>query len=145
VAAVFHGMSLGAEGADFAVGTLAVNDDYMLTLTSGLTDYGTGSRTVFTLIAAETLGLRPDRIKMLRPDTDTAVDSGPTVASRSTVLGGNATRIAAMRLDSLLTRAAADRFGCQDAQVMRHGERYIGPTKSQPRSSKWWITRARWG
>ena len=56
VAAVFHGMSLGAEGADFAIGTCTVNDDYTLTLTSGLTDYGTGSRTVFTLIAAETLG-----------------------------------------------------------------------------------------
>jgi CO/xanthine dehydrogenase Mo-binding subunit len=129
VAAVFHGMSLGAEGADYAVSTLAINDDYSLTLTSGLTDYGTGSRTVFTLIAAETLGVKPERIKMLRPDTDTAIDSGPTVASRSTVLGGNATRVAAMRLDGLLTGAAADLFGCQVAQVMRHGEQYIGPNE----------------
>jgi len=128
-AAVFHGMSLGAEGADFAVSTLAVNDDCTLTLTSGLTDYGTGSRTVFTLIAAETLGLNPDRIKMLRPDTDTAIDSGPTVASRATVLGGNATRVAAMRLDGLLIRAAADLFGCQEVQVIRHGEDYIGPNE----------------
>jgi len=77
VAAVFHGMSLGAEGADSAVGTLTINDDYSLTLTSGLTDYGTGSRTVFTLIAAETLGLRPERIRMPRPDTESAIDSGP--------------------------------------------------------------------
>lgn len=129
VAAVFHGMSLGAEGADFAVGTLTVNDDYSLTLTSGLTDYGTGSRTVFTLIAAETLGLRPERIKMPRPDTESAIDSGPTVASRATVLGGNATRVTAMRLDSLLMRAAADLLGCQDAQVLRLGEQYIGPTE----------------
>lgn len=129
VAAVFHGMSLGAEGADFAVSTLAINDDYSLTLTSGLTDYGTGSRTVFTLIAAETLGLKPARIQMLRPDTDTAVDSGPTVASRSTVLGGNATRVAAMRLDSLLTLAAANLFGCQQLEVVRHGESYIGPSE----------------
>ena len=45
VAAVFHGMSLGAEGEDFAVGTLEINPDFTLTLTSGLTDYGTGSRT----------------------------------------------------------------------------------------------------
>jgi CO/xanthine dehydrogenase Mo-binding subunit len=79
VAALFHGMSLGAEGADYAVSTLAVNDDDTLTLTSGLTDYGAGSRTVFTLIAAETLGLRPERIRMLRPDTDTAVESGLAV------------------------------------------------------------------
>jgi CO/xanthine dehydrogenase Mo-binding subunit len=129
VAAVFHGISLGAEGADYAVSTLAVNADYSLTLTSGLTDYGTGSRTVFTLIAAETLGLQPERIQMLRPDTATAVESGPTVASRSTVLGGNATRVAAMQLDSLLTRAAADLLGCQMVQVVRDGERYVGPAE----------------
>jgi CO/xanthine dehydrogenase Mo-binding subunit len=129
VAAVFHGMSLGAEGADFAVGTLIINSDYTLTLTSGLTDYGTGSRTVFTLIAAETLGLHPDRFTMPRPDTESALDSGPTVASRATVLGGNATKVTAMRLDSLLQRTAANLFNCQDAQVLRVGENFIGPNE----------------
>ncbi len=129
VAAVFHGMSLGAEGADFAVSTLTINPDYSLTLTSGLTDYGTGSRTVFTLIAAETLGLNPERIHMLRPDTDTAVDSGPTVASRSTILGGNATRAAASRLDGLLLQAASDLFDCQIVEVSRYGDHYISPSE----------------
>jgi CO/xanthine dehydrogenase Mo-binding subunit len=142
VAAVFHGMSLGAEGADFAIGTLTVNDDYSLTLTSGLTDYGTGSRTVFTLIAAETLGLLPERFQMPRPDTESALDSGPTVASRATVLGGNATRVTAMRLDSLLTRAAADLLVCQDVQVLRHGERYIGPNE-EPASFEQVVDHAR--
>jgi CO/xanthine dehydrogenase Mo-binding subunit len=129
VAAVFHGMSLGAEGEDFAVSTLAVNEDYTVTLTSGLTDYGTGSRTVFTLIAAEATGLRPERIHMLRPDTDTAHNSGPTVASRATVMGGNATRIAGMRLDSLLQTVAADLFNCQTMQISREGEFFIGPSE----------------
>jgi len=129
VAAVFHGMSLGAEGEDYAVSTLAVNDDYTFSLTSGLTDYGTGSRTVFTLIAAEATGLRPERIHMLRPDTDTAHNSGPTVASRATVMGGNATKIAAMRLDSLLTSVAADFLGCQSMQIGREGEFFIGPNE----------------
>jgi CO/xanthine dehydrogenase Mo-binding subunit len=128
-AAVFHGMSLGAEGADFALCNIVVNDDCSLSLASGLTDYGTGSRTVFTLIAAETLGLRPGRIHMPRPDTDIPVNSGPTVASRATVLGGNAVRVAAGRLDSLLTRAAADLFGCEPVQVLRQGELYVGPSE----------------
>ena len=94
VAALFHGTSLGAEGADYASSTISIEQNYSVDLTSGLTDYGPGSRTVFTLIAAEELGVRPDRIHMQRPDTDTAVESGPTVASRSTMLGGNAARIA---------------------------------------------------
>ena len=127
VAAVFHGMSLGAEGADFAVSTLEVNPDFTLTLTSGLTDYGTGSRTAFTLIAAETLGLNPERIVMPRPDTDQSHDSGPTVASRGTVLGGNATRIAAERIGSQLNQAAADLLGCREDQITRHGELFISP------------------
>ena len=127
VAAVFHGMSLGAEGKDFAVGTLRINDDHSLTLTSGLTDYGNGSRTVYTLIAAETLGINPARIHMLRPDTNTAKASGPTVASRATVLGGNATRVTAMRMDTLLLTAAADLLHCSIVNVLRDKENYIGP------------------
>ncbi|MCX7669793.1 MAG: xanthine dehydrogenase family protein molybdopterin-binding subunit [Anaerolineae bacterium] len=127
VACFFHGLSLGAEGDDFAVSTLQINDDYSLTLTSGLTDYGTGSRTVFTLIAAEVLGLKPARIHMPRPDTDTAQPSGPTVASRATVLGGNAVRVAAERLHMLLLHAAADLFGCSPIQVLRDSERFVGP------------------
>lgn len=127
VAIMFHGISLGAEGTDSAGSTLAINDDYSITLTCGLTDYGTGSRTVYTLIAAETLGLKPDRIHMPRPDTDNSLDSGPTVASRATVVGGNSVRIAAMRLDSLLVRAASQMLGCQDIQILRDGENFIGP------------------
>ncbi|HEX7598133.1 MAG TPA: molybdopterin cofactor-binding domain-containing protein, partial [Polyangia bacterium] len=142
VAAVFHGMSLGSEGADYAVGTLTINDDCSLTLTSGLTDYGNGSRTVFTLIAAETLGIKPERIHMPRPDTDLALESGPTVASRSTVLGGNATRVTALRLDSTLSQAAADLLGCQGFEVVRHGEFYIGP-KEEPVSFEQVVEHAR--
>jgi len=127
VAAMFHGLSLGAEGADFAVSTLAVDPDNSITLTSGLTDYGNGSRTVFTLIAAETLGLQPERFVMPRPDTETSIESGPTVASRATILGGNATRLVAMKLDSILVGSAADLLGCSPAQVARHAEQYVGP------------------
>ena len=127
VACYFHGSSLGGEGADFATSTLKIENDYSLTLTNGLTDYGQGSRTVFTLIAAEALGIQPERIQMLRPDTQTAIDSGPTVASRSTIMGGNASRVAGQNLNNLLTFAAANYLGCAPAQVIRDGEKYIGP------------------
>lgn len=127
VAAVFHGISLGAEGADFAVGTLEINPDYSITLTSGLTDYGTGSRTAFTLIAAEVLGVNPGRIVMPRPDTDNSQDSGPTVASRATVLGGNATRVTAEQLANLLNEAAADLLGCTPESLIRDGELFVSP------------------
>lgn len=129
VSALFHGTSLGAEGADYAASTIQVQDDYTITLTSGLTDYGTGSRTVFTLIAAEALGVHPDRIQMLRPDTDTALESGPTVASRSTILGGNAVRVAACNLGQLVSFAAANLLECDVHELIRSDESFIGPSE----------------
>ena len=71
VSALFHGTSLGAEGADYTASTIEIQDDYSITLTSGLTDYGTGSRTVNTLIAAEVLGVRPDRVSKCYAQTPT--------------------------------------------------------------------------
>ena len=129
MAALYHGTSMGAEGADYASSTISIQQNYTVDLTSGLTDYGQGSRTVFTLIAAEELGVNPDRILMQRPDTDTAVESGPTVASRSTMLGGNAARIASGNLRQSLDYAAADLWGCELHQLVRHGEAYVGPTE----------------
>jgi xanthine dehydrogenase molybdenum-binding subunit len=130
VACYFHGSSLGGEGADYATTTLKIEDDYTITMTSGLTDYGQGSRTVFTLLAAEGLGVSPERIHMLRPDTQTSVESGPTVASRCSMVGGNATRVASLKLNEQLLLAAAERIGCQPVQIHRgpQGE-YIGPNE----------------
>ncbi len=85
---------------------------------------------MYTLIAAEELGVKPERIHMQRPDTDTAIESGPTVASRSTILGGNAVRVAASNLRQTLDYAAADLLGCELHQLVRHGEAYIGPSET---------------
>lgn len=129
VACYFHGSSLGAEGADYAGCTITIENDYSIALTAGLTDIGQGSRTVYTLIAAEALGVRPERINVLRPDTETMIESGPTSASRATLVGGNAMRDAGIKLDRLLRWAAADMFECEPTQVIRDGERYIGPNE----------------
>jgi CO/xanthine dehydrogenase Mo-binding subunit len=129
VSALFHGTSLGAEGADYTASTIEIQDDYSIALTSGLTDYGTGSRTVYTLIAAEVLGVEPERVKMLRPDTNTALESGPTVASRSTMLGGSAVQTAARNLAVLLNLAAADLLQCDESQLMRVEGSFIGPSE----------------
>jgi CO/xanthine dehydrogenase Mo-binding subunit len=127
VACYFHGSGLGGEGTDYARTILIVERDHSLTLQSGLTDYGQGSRTIFTIIAAETLGLSTERIHMLRPDTDTALESGPTVASRASMVGGNATRVAAEKIRQKLDMAAADLLACSTDQLVRYGEDYIGP------------------
>lgn len=127
VACYFHGSGLGGEGTDYARITLTVERDHSITLQSGLTDYGQGSRTVFTMIAAETLGVAPERLYMLRPDTDTAPETGPTVASRASIVGGNATKVTAEKILQKLDMAAADLLNCSLEQLNRHGENFIGP------------------
>ena len=131
VACYFHGSGLGGEGLDFANGNMRIEEDYSVVMNHGLTDYGQGSRTVFTLIAAETLGVRPERIVMLRPDTQTSIDSGPTVASRATMVGGNATKVTATKLANMLNLAAADLLHCEVSQLYRHGESYVGPDEDE--------------
>jgi CO/xanthine dehydrogenase Mo-binding subunit len=79
------------------------------------------------MIAAETLGVEPSRIQMPRPDTDTALESGPTVASRASIVGGNAARISAQKILQKLELAAGDLMNCNTNQVIRHGEYFIGP------------------
>jgi CO/xanthine dehydrogenase Mo-binding subunit len=129
VAALFHGTSLGAEGLDEATATIEIHSNNLVSITSGLTDYGTGARTVYTLIAAEILGINPDRIHVHNPDTNTAKDSGPTVASRTTILAGNSVQVAAQNLIQNLDWAAADLLKCDIFQVHRVGEDYIGPSE----------------
>lgn len=126
VGCYFHGSGLGGEGLDYARSAIEINQDYSITLQSALTDYGQGSRTVFTLIAAETLGVSPDRITMLRPDTQTAPETGPTVASRASIVGGNATRVAAEKLVHLLHLAAVDLIACDPEQLVYENEQFFG-------------------
>jgi CO/xanthine dehydrogenase Mo-binding subunit len=131
VAGYFHGSGLGGEGVDYARITMEIEPDNSIMLQSGLTDYGQGSRTVFTLLAAETLGVSKERIYLPRPDTQTALESGPTVASRTSIVGGNAVLVAAKKLSNLLSMAAANAMGCEKKQIRRFGECFIDQEENE--------------
>jgi CO/xanthine dehydrogenase Mo-binding subunit len=79
------------------------------------TEIGQGQRTVHAQIVAETLGIPYDRVEVLTPDTSLVPDSGPTVASRTTmVVGGLLQRCAndmRQRLGRLTPAAYLERHG----------------------------------
>lgn len=104
----YRGCSLGAEGVDAAAAYLSVQLDGSAYLISGLAENGQGLRTTFSIIAAEVLGLEVEDIYYLEQDTGLVPDSGPTVASRSTLMGGGAVKAAAElvreRLEQLLRK-----------------------------------------
>jgi CO/xanthine dehydrogenase Mo-binding subunit len=52
------------------------------------TEIGQGTNTIFSQIAAEALGLDVDSIEIVQPDTGLVPNSGPTVASRTSMVVG---------------------------------------------------------
>jgi len=122
------GLALCHHGAGFTGSgevTLASRAAVSLTKDGGIkvlaasTDLGQGAGTVFTQIAAHTLGLSADLIQVEVPDTALVPNSGPTVASRTTMVIGRLVERAARQLKDELVKTAGkvpqDRAGLKKA------------------------------
>ncbi|MFN3658834.1 MAG: xanthine dehydrogenase family protein molybdopterin-binding subunit [Pseudolabrys sp.] len=73
----------------------------------GSSPHGQGLRTTLAQIIADQLGVEPQRIKVVHGDTDTAPYGWGTFASRSLVISGGATLIAAQKVRAKLIRIAS--------------------------------------
>jgi len=73
----------------------------------GAADLGQGSDTALIQIAAETLGLSPERVTIKSADTLVTPEAGVSSASRQTYVSGNAVRFAAEEVRRVLLEAAA--------------------------------------
>lgn len=111
LACSYRGVSLGAEGIDAAGTLVAIQTDGSVTVSSGVTDMGQGAQTAISAVVAEVLGISLSRIRFLNTDTDRVPDSGPTVASRATIMGGGAAHEASMTLKKRLLELAARVYG----------------------------------
>jgi CO/xanthine dehydrogenase Mo-binding subunit len=110
----YRGCSLGAEGIDAAAAYLSVQPDGSAYLLSGLAENGQGLRTTFSIIAAEVLGIDVDDVYYLELETGLVPDSGPTVASRSTLMGGSAVKTAAEMIRNRLEVLLCEHWGISD-------------------------------
>ncbi len=127
LACSYRGVSLGAEGTDAVGAIVSLQADGSLLVSVGLTDMGQGVATALSLIAAEVLGAEPSRVKFWPVHTGRVPDSGPTVASRSTVMGGRAVQNAAQTVRDVLLGVVAERHGLAvESLVVRPG-RIEGP------------------
>ena len=107
MALTIHPEGLNGE-ADAATAAIEITPQGGVVVMTGLTEYGQGIHTGFVRIVSRVLGVDPSRISVILPDTDVVPDSGPTVASRSTVFGGKAILLAAEKLRASLAGVAAD-------------------------------------
>ena len=106
----YRGVSLGAEGVDAAGAIVSIQKDGSLIIHGGLSENGQGLKTVYSQIAAEELGISLDKINFMESDTSVAPESGSTVASRGTLVGGNAVKDAASKLKTVIKEVVADNY-----------------------------------
>ena len=85
---------------------------------SGSTEIGQGTRTIFCQIVADELGVAFDNVEIEDPDTSRVPDSGPTVASRTTMVVGRVVQLAAREIKDKLTSFAAERFGAPEVRLI---------------------------
>jgi CO/xanthine dehydrogenase Mo-binding subunit/CO/xanthine dehydrogenase FAD-binding subunit len=109
LAAVVHvsGANVYAYG-DFSEAVVEVVADGRVRVVTGSADAGTGSNTLLAMIAAEMLAVPLEAVSVVSMDTRDAPAELGAWASRFTMTGGNATRLAAAQAREELVRAGAD-------------------------------------
>jgi CO/xanthine dehydrogenase Mo-binding subunit len=118
LACSYRGVALGAEGVDATGAIVKVHSDGSIDLTTGLVEMGQGLKTVFSQIAAHELGVPLERIHYTESDTSTITDGGPTVASRSTIMGGSAVRKAAVAVRGKLFKIVGEKLGASPPELV---------------------------
>jgi CO/xanthine dehydrogenase Mo-binding subunit len=143
IAAFLHGAGFTGSGERYlssVVGVEGCADGNVRVLVSS-TEFGQGTKTVLSQIAAEALGLPYENVSVAQPDTLEVPNSGPTVASRTVMVVGNLVKSAALGIAQTLISSnllgegySADEFraACQQ-HVARHGQfrcwsRYEAPS-----------------
>jgi len=110
VSHIHYGVALGAMGQrlDASGAFVQVFKDGTVGIQIGGTEMGQGAKTTMALIASEILGQDISKIRVYQPDTAFVPDSGPTVASRTTLFSGNAVKLACEELLEKMKAVAAE-------------------------------------
>src|SRR5205823_13700307 len=111
----YHGVALacfieGGGAGPRELARLALEPDGSVTVSVGSASVGQGLETVMAQIAADSLGLAIDKVRVLHGSTTLLPDGYGAFHSRSTVLGGSAVHAAARLLLDKIRSAAALRL-----------------------------------
>ncbi|HHE38013.1 MAG TPA: aldehyde oxidase, partial [Candidatus Cloacimonetes bacterium] len=129
----FRGCSLGAEGTDMSSAIVSVQADGSVIVFTGVNENGQGLRTSMCQITSEILGIKLDKITFLEPQTSTISDGGPTVASRGTLVGGNAVIDAASTVKKRIFRIIKEDLKVSDIEETEWKNGKIYSRKSKDR------------
>ncbi|MBP7527444.1 MAG: xanthine dehydrogenase family protein molybdopterin-binding subunit [Syntrophorhabdaceae bacterium] len=99
----------------------------LVELCVGTPDIGQGSDTTYSQIAAATIGVTPEYVRVTSADTRCTPDSGTTSGTRNTAIVGKAVQLAAAKLRALLFRNAAAFYSFDEsrAEIRRAGGGFV--------------------
>jgi CO/xanthine dehydrogenase Mo-binding subunit len=111
---VMHGCGFTGGGEAYLASVVGIEGlaDGRISLLTSATEMGQGQQTVFAQIVAEALGLPMADIGLAPVDTRFVPNSGPTVASRSTMVMGKLLEEAAYSLRQVLVQDGLLRLPC---------------------------------
>ncbi len=123
VGSIYYGVSLGAKGLalDGSGAHLNVFRDGSVRVSIGGAEMGQGLLTVLSQIAADGLGVSVESVHVGLADTSVVPDSGPSVASRTTLMTGNAILDAAEKLRRAMGAVTADALGVAPESIEFRG------------------------
>ena len=118
MACTIHPTGLGPVGVEATWAAVEAAEDGSIVLRTGLAEYGQGLYTGYARIVRLALGLDKTYVRVELPDSTLTMDSGPTVASRGTAMGGKAVLLAAQKLKERLAGTAAELLSCPVIEIL---------------------------
>ena len=134
-ASFMHGAGFTGSGEVYlasVVGAEATAEGLVRILAAS-TEIGQGTNTVFSQIAAEALGVDESLIEVAQPDTSHVPNSGPTVASRTSMVVGKLVESAVLGLKQTLIGSGLlpEAYGSAEFQTAcRKYTEIVGPLKA---------------
>jgi CO/xanthine dehydrogenase Mo-binding subunit len=129
IATFMHGAGFTGSGEEMLASMVRaeLTPEGRLRLMSANTEIGQGANTVFSQLAAGVLGVTAACIEVAQPDTGSVPDSGPTVASRTSMVVGKLVEQCARKVNLALARAGliTARRKRTDTEFMSGARKYM--------------------
>jgi CO/xanthine dehydrogenase Mo-binding subunit len=134
-ASFFHGAGFTGSGEEHLASEVAAEAtrDGRVRVMAASTEMGQGTNTIFSQIAGEALGIDQEQIEIVQPDTANVPNSGPTVASRTSMIVGKLVETAALEILAKLVNGGylpAEYNAAEFAEACRRYLDRIGPLTS---------------
>lgn len=121
-------MFAGRRRVNASSALIQINADASLNLSTSVSENGQGLQTTMSLIVAEAFGIPIEQVMFTDPATAMIADGGSTVASRGTLMGGQAVLSAANKLKQRMVDAVGEQLNAKSISDLcwKDGKVYNG-------------------